>query len=159
MTIKDSPHYKQLKEALEALTELNIPENLQKTALEHLLWQKPSGVGSPSAVPPKTGSLPVHHTSSLKAFVAELKPKGAVAEIPCLVYWAKMEDGADSLDEAGVIELYRRAGLKPPKNVTQSLRDLCSRKYGRLESVPDKKGHVRISRVGEDFVRHDVKAA
>ncbi len=162
MTIKDSSQYKQLKDALEALSELSVPENLQKTALEHLLRQNPGGVSVPSN-PPMTGGsaglLPAVPTSSLRDFIAEMKPKGAVAEIPCLLYWSKTQENVESLDERGVVDLYRRAGLKPPKNVAQSFRDLCSKRYGRLESVEGKNGHVRLSRVGEDFVLHDVRGS
>ena len=160
MTIKDSDQYKQLKDALEALSELNVPENLQKTALEHLLCQNGGGLNVPSkpqAIAVNTGLLPAVPTSSLRNFIAEMKPKGAVAEIPCLLYWANAQENVESMDEKGIIDLYRRAGLRPPKNVAQSLRDLCSKKYGRLESVAGKNGHVGLSRIGEDFVLHDVK--
>ena len=160
MTIKDSAQYKQLKDALEALNELSVPENLQKTALEHLLWQKPRSVNpplNPPMIEAGEGLLPAVPASSLRSFIAEMKPKGAVAEIPCLLYWSKMQENVEFLDEKGIVDLYRRAGLRPPKNVAQSFRDLSSKKYGRLESAPGKNGHVGLSRVGEDFVLHDVK--
>lgn len=161
--MKNTPQYKQLQEALEALEELKIPENLKKTALEHLLGHRvepaPSSFAAIPANGPDAHFLPAApQASSLRAFIADLKPKGAVTEIPCLVYWAKMQENVDSVDEKGVVELYRRAGLKPPKNLNQSLRDLSSKKkYGRLESAGN--GLFKLSRVGEDFVLHDVKAA
>ena len=96
-------------------------------------------------------SVPEH---SLRSFVSRLQLKGAVNEIPCLAYWAKTYEKRELLDEKAIIELYRRAGLRPPKNVHQSFRDLCSKKYNRLESAEN--SQVRLSRVGEDFVIHDV---
>jgi hypothetical protein len=153
MTLKDTVQHQQLVEALAVLKDLNVPEHLQQTALSHLLSQ-PSASGQIATPSLSNPSASTATTKDLRAFIAELKPKGAVTEIPCLLYWAKMYEERESLDEKGVIEFYRRAGLRPPKNVAQSLRDLCSKRYGRLE-VADS-GQVRLSRVGEDFVLHDV---
>lgn len=164
MTIKEKDEYKKLEEALSVINELKVPENLQKTALEFLLNHNAVATNANPALPAPhkvvgAAISPPHQSSSLRDFVGEMKPKGAVAEIPCLLYWARTNDQKEALDEKGIIELYRMSGLKPPKNVTQSLRDLCSKKYGRLESVADQKGFVRLSRVGEDFVLHDIKKA
>ena len=109
--------------------------------------------------PSPSGAASGGGTKDLRDYIAALKPKGAVAEIPALMYWAKLNEGKEMVDENGIVELYRRAGLRPPKNVSQSLRDLSSKKYGRLEAVEGNTGHVRLSRVGEDYVLHDLTAA
>lgn len=159
--MQNTPQYKQLQEALAVLEELKIPENLQRTALEHLLGHRNEASKSQFSVPNVGTPVPmlpiVPNSSSLRTFIADLKPKGAVSEIPCLFYWSKSQENVDSLSEESVVQLYRRAGLRPPKNVLQSLRDLCSRKYGRLESVGN--SQFKLSRTGEDFVLHDVKGA
>ncbi len=146
-----------LKKALSFLDELQLPEHLQATALEYLLRGVDVGQNvankSVALLPASLGES----AGSLREFIIDLKPKGAVAEIPCLMYWAHHTDQKDSLSEKEVVELYRMSGLRPPKNVSQSLRDLCSKKYGRLEAVAGMNGYVRLSRVGEDFVLHDVK--
>jgi hypothetical protein len=36
------------------------------------------------------------------------------------------------------------------------MRDLASKKYHRLDAVQGKAGYVALSRVGEDFVIHDL---
>lgn len=156
MAIKETAQYQDLVEALAALKDLSIPENLQKTALEHLLGGTTARAEARSAIPIPLLAAPLKMTTepTLRDFIGHLKPKGAVAEIPTLVYWAKEHENKEVLDERGIIELYRRAGLRPPKDVKQSLRDLCSKKYGRLEASGN--GQVRLSRVGEDFVIHDV---
>jgi hypothetical protein len=160
--MKETDEFKKLKEALQVLDQLNVPEHLQSTALDYLLNHGALAANGNSApVAHSRGADASMHTStptSLRGFVEEMKPKGAVAEIPCLLYWAKTHEDRHAFDEKGVIELYRMAGLKPPRNVAQSLRDLASKRYGRVEAVSDQKGHVRLSRVGEDFVLHDVKS-
>jgi len=156
MTIKESTQYETLVEALVVLKDLAIPESLQKIALEHLLGktQPSAACGSGLLVPELAAPLKIETAQTLRDFIGNLKPKGAVAEIPSLAYWAKEYEKKEVLDEKGIIELYRRAGLRPPKDVKQSFRDLCSKRYGRLESAGN--GLVRLSRVGEDFVLHDV---
>ena len=145
-----------LKKALTQIEELKIPQHLQDTSLKFLL-----NLPSPTHLPPKGAALQAgippasQEVSDLRSFMASVKLTGAVNQIPCLLYWAKQKGEAAEADEKAVIELYRRAGLKPPKNVTQSIRDLCSKKYGRLEVTPGQSGYVQISRVGEDFVIHD----
>lgn len=159
MSLKDTPQYKEIMEAYEAVKEMSLPEHLQKVAFQHLL----NGKGT-SSIKPTTNSHsfsidPSTSDSStlpLRSFIGEVKPKGAVAEIPCLIYWVKTNEGKNTIDEKGIIELYRRAGLRPPKKVSQSLRDLCSKKYNRLEVAAGQSGYVSLSRTGEDFVLHDI---
>lgn len=157
MSFKNTDRYNELKEAMDALKELNVPEALQNTALEHLLntGTKVSAIATkPSMLLADQPVVPLGN--DLRTFVSEAKPKNAVAEIPTLIYWAHHYEDKEMVDEKSVIELYRRAGLRPPKNVMQSLRDLASKKYGRLEAVDGYAGYVKLSRVGEDFVIHDV---
>ncbi|MBI2010828.1 MAG: hypothetical protein HYS89_01175 [Candidatus Colwellbacteria bacterium] len=162
MSIKDSPQYKQLREAMESLKELKIPDHLQQTALAHLLQdsnepgKEPRGHGDTQ----KTGKSHSASTGkNLRDFVAKLNPKGAVAEIPSLLYWAKEHESKEKANERDVVELYRRANLRPPRQISQSMRDLSSKKYLRLESVKDDPGYFRLSRTGEDFVLYDLQAA
>ena len=157
--IKETPQYATLVEAINAIKDLNVPEILSPVALEYLLAissgqaiKRTELTPLALAVPSGTGS-----TAELRSKIASLKLSGAVKEIPFLVYWAKTYEGQMSLDEKAVIELYRRAGLRPPKNVNQSFRDLCSKKYGRLETA-EQSGYVKLSRAGEDFVLHDLIA-
>lgn len=77
-------------------------------------------------------------------------------EIPALLYWAQKNGDREDADERGIVELYRRAGLRPPKNIYQCLKDLSSKRYLRLESVEAKPKHYRLSRTGEDFVIHEI---
>lgn len=146
----------QLKKAMETLKELEIPDHLEDTALKHLLMISPGAgnVGSiPSISTEKDGGAV---TQSLRSFVEPLNIKAATSEIPTLLYWAKTHDGREDFDERAVVELYRLAGLRPPKDITQSFRDLASKKYLRLELVEGKRGSYRLSRTGEDYVIHDV---
>lgn len=159
MSIKNTARYNELKEALDILQELKVPQGLEEVALKHLLTS--SGRSLPVVLPsvPFGGSSNGAGTKDLREYIAAVKPKGAVAEIPALLFWAKSNEDKDVVDEKGMIELYRRAGLRPPKNVAQSFRDLSSRKYGRLEAVEGQAGYVRLSRVGEDYVLHDLAHA
>lgn len=158
MSLKETHQYKQLKEAMELIHKLKIPEHLQEKALAHLLQgshEKHEDAG-------RSGSSfgqqdDVATTGNLREFINEYNPKGAVAEIPALLYWLKTKEKKVAANEADVLEIYRRANIRPPKNIAQSFRDLASKKYGRLEAVKDKPGYVRLSRVGEDFVLYDLK--
>lgn len=154
MSIKETPKYKKLQEALIAVNDLNIPECLQSVSLEYLLNEYMFDTECETIQSKQNNMSEQKTSSSLRGYIEKLSPKGAVVEIPCLFYWAHTRENQESLDEKGIIELYRRAGLKPPKNVIQSLRDLCSKKYGRVEAVGN--GRFKLSRVGEDFVLHDV---
>jgi hypothetical protein len=151
MEIINSPQYKQLKEAMESLRKLKVPEHLQQQALGHLL----QGVSSDS----RTANSEIKsNANNLREFINSHNPKGAVAEIPALLYWLKINEQKLTANENDILELYRRANIRPPKNIAQSLRDLASKKkYGRLEAVNDQPGYVRLSRVGEDFVLYDLR--
>lgn len=154
MSLKEQEKAERIRGSLRVIEELAIPEHLQSTAFEYLLM---SGEPRTKQTPGKSAaqSNPTS-THNLREYVAALNLKTAVVEIPALLYWAASNENAEEVDEKGLVELYRRAGLRPPKNIAQSLRDLASKKYGRLESVSGKPGFVRLSRVGEDFVIHDV---
>jgi hypothetical protein len=74
-----------------------------------------------------------------------------------LLYWARQHENVEDANETGIVTLYRRGGIRPPKHVSQSMRDLSSKKkYGRLDAVQGKAGYVALSRTGEDFVIHDL---
>jgi hypothetical protein len=157
--LKKSPQFEQLKEAMELIRELKIPDHLQEKALAHLLQ------GAQAPADPATnetrgrgGTDADTDTGNLRGFIAKYQPKGAVEEIPALIHWAQKHEKAVSFNEADIIALYRRAAIRPPKNVAQSMRDLSSKKYLRLKAVEGKSGHVTLSRPGEDFVLHDLLA-
>lgn len=156
--LKKSPQYEQLKEAMELIHELKVPEHLQEKALAHLLQGAPAKPAPPATANEAGGhGHGVGDTGSLRDFVARYQPKGAVEEIPVLLYWARQHENMDDANETGIVALYRRGGLRPPKHVNQSMRDLSSKKkYGRLNAVHGKAGYVALSRIGEDFVIHDL---
>jgi hypothetical protein len=156
--LKKSAQFEQLKEAMELIRELKIPDHLQEKALAHLLQGTPAPAPAISA-----GSESRGHgggsdtdTSNLRGFIAKYQPKGAVEEIPALIHWAQKHEKAVSFSEEDIVALYRRAAIRPPKHVLQSMRDLSSKKYLRLKAVEGKSGHVTLSRPGEDFVLHDL---
>ncbi len=156
--LKKSPEYKQLKEAMELIHELKVPEHLQEKALAHLLQGAQAKPATTPAAANEAGA-PGHgagDTGSLRDFIAKYQPRGAVEEIPVLLYWARQHENVDDANETGIVTLYRRGGLRPPKHVNQSMRDLASKKkYGRLDAVQGKAGYVALSRIGEDFVIHE----
>jgi hypothetical protein len=157
--LKKSAQFEQLKEAMELIRELKIPDHLQEKALSHLL----EGTQGLAPAKPVASEARGHgetdaDTSNLRGFIAKCQPKGAVEEIPALIHWARKHEKADSFNEDDIVALYRRAAIRPPKNVAQSMRDLSSKKYLRLKAVVGKSGHVTLSRAGEDFVLHDLMA-
>jgi hypothetical protein len=156
--LKKSPQYEQLKEAMELIHELKIPDHLQEKALGHLLQGVQPKPAAPATVNEVGGQgHGTGDTDSLRDFVAKWPPKGAVEEIPVLLYWARQNENVDDANETDIVTLYRRSGLRPPKHVAQSMRDLSSKKkYGRLDAVKGKTGYVALSRTGEDFVIHDL---
>ena len=159
MTIKNTPQYQQLKEAMALIRKLKIPEHLQQKALEHLLQDVPkySQTPTPSGLHRFSGHTKTT-TGDLRNFINACNPKGAVAEIPVLLYWLKTREQKLTVNESDILEAYRRANIRPPKNIGQSLRDLASKKkYGRLEAVKDQPGYVRLSQAGEDFVLYDLQ--
>jgi hypothetical protein len=81
--LKKSPQYEQLKEAMELIHELNIPEHLQEKALGHLL-QGAQAKPALSATVNEAGraSSGAGGAGSLRDFIAKYQPKGAVEEIP-----------------------------------------------------------------------------
>jgi len=162
MTIKDTPQYKQLKEAMDSIRNLKVPEHLQQKALEHLLLGFSSDAHEEHpparAIESTTGST-IASTKDLREYIKKINPKGGVAEIPALLYWMKTREKKSIANEGDILTLYRRADIRPPKNIAQSIRDLASKKkYGRLEAVKDEPGYVRLSQVGEDFVLYDLQS-
>lgn len=160
MTLKNTPQYQQLKEAMALIHKLKIPEHLQQKALEHLLqdasvhFQTPV---TPNSSRRSSGQVKTT-TGDLRNFINTYNPKGAVAEIPAFLYWLKTNEQKLTVNETDILEVYRRANIRPPKNIGQSLRDLASKKkYGRLEAVKDQPGYVRLSQAGEDFVLYDLQ--
>lgn len=145
----------ELKKAMDTLKDLAVPEHLQDTALRHLLKESSRGAQEAPSTPSATSSAG-SQKQSLRTFLEPLTLKGAVAEIPVLIYWARESGERTEVNERELVELYRRAAMRPPKDISQSFRDLSSKKYLRIEMVEGKRGYFRLSRTGEDFVLHDV---
>lgn len=154
--LKKTLQYEQLKEAMELIQELKIPEHLQEKALTHLLQGTNSQHVAAAAASEVGGSGGGMAAGGLRDLLAKHPPKGAVEEIPTLLWWAKENENVDSFSEDDIVTLYRRGGIRPPKHVAQSMRDLSSKKYLRLEAVKGKAGYVKLSRVGADFILHDL---
>lgn len=152
--LKKTPQYEQLKEAMELIHELKVPEHLQEKALAHLLQGVQAKPAAPAAVNEAGGhGHGAGDPGSLRDFIAKYQPKGAVEEIPALLHWAREYENVTEFNETDIVTLYRRGGIRPPKQVSQSMRDLSSKKkYGRLDSI--RSGYVALSRIGEDFVLH-----
>lgn len=151
----------ELTDALRYLNEIDIAPNLQPTALAHLLQ---TGKDSTRNATDEPGSVSVDdstHTlptinQTLRSFCEGIKTTSAVQTIPLLFYWAQTHEGKSEFSEQDTLALFRRAKLRPPKNIPQSFYDLTSKRYMRIERCPDNSKHVRLSRVGEDFVLHEL---
>ncbi len=154
--LKKSAQYEQLKEAMELIRELKIPEHLQDKALTHLLQGATAQPAAAAIVSEVGGSGGGTGTGGLRDFLTKHQPKGAVEEIPALLWWAQKHENIDSFNESDIVALYRRGAIRPPKHVAQSMRDLASKKYLRLEAVKGKAGYVTLSRIGADFILHDL---
>jgi len=160
MSYNKSNRLNEISEAVNALATLEIPTHLQSVALEYLLKKDGSDSCTSTAIVPFSNAKTIvdqPSSNGLRQFIETLGPTNAVSQIPCLLFWARENEAKDSVDERGIIELFRRAGLRPPGNVLQSLRDLSSKKYGRIDFVEGKPGHVQLSVAGETFVLHDVR--
>lgn len=159
--MENSQKLAQLEEVLEQMEKLNVPERLQPIALKFLLY---GSVTTPNhdvlqtelSQSSKVKASTSKNTGDLREFMSSLNKTGAVAEIPALLYWARENEGLNEADEKMILTLYRRAGVRPPKNIPQSMRDLSSKKYMRLESVKEKKGFVKLGQTGEDIVLHEL---
>jgi len=158
MSVQQSGAYLRLREILDAVAELELPPHLEAEALRYLLKEAAGGevAVSPHLTRQSADANQDGNTADLRVFISKVKPTSSVSEIPALLYWARMNEARESFREKDVIELYRRAAMRPPKDVSQSFRDLCKKKYFRLEPVPGERGAYRLSRAGEDFVVHDL---
>ena len=78
MTIKDTPQYKQLKEAMDSIRNLKVPEHLQQKALEHLLLGFSSDAHEEHpparAIESTTGST-IASTKDLREYIKKINPK------------------------------------------------------------------------------------
>lgn len=145
---------------MKIIEELKIPEHLQEQALEHLLREASTGGASPELQDRNAISNPGRGVVApeLRKFIAEKRATKAVQVIPCLLYWAREKDNKQTANEKDIRDLYHLAKIRPPDNLSQSLRDLASKRYSRLEFVRGQKGYVRLTEVGENFVLYDLDA-
>ncbi|MCK9360807.1 hypothetical protein M0Q28_01080 [Patescibacteria group bacterium] len=151
----------QLTEALEIVTNLQLPEHLQSVALTHLLAVPMKTVPVtefvqqiPTTAAAIDASLAVTDDLAFRDFMEEKKPDSAVEAATCMLYWAKKE-GRESLTEDELHEMFLRAKFHPPKDVAALLRLLCCKQYRRAVRVSGKVGHYALSKIGETAVVFD----
>ena len=91
--------------------------------------------------------------STEKKLVAEKRPRGH-HEIAAVLAFALTEAGVEEFTEDDVRRAYIRASVRPPKYVSQALRDAKS-KFDYIASG-SKRGTYRLSNYGDSFVRFDL---
>ncbi len=92
-------------------------------------------------------------TSREKQLVAEKRPRGH-HEIVTVLAFALTELGAKEFDEKDVRRAYIHAGVRPPKYVSQALRD-AKNKFEYI-TTGSKRGTYRLSDHGDSLVRFDL---
>jgi hypothetical protein len=91
--------------------------------------------------------------STEKQLVAEKRPRGH-HEIATVLAFALTESGMEEFTEEDVRRAYIRAGVRPPKYVSQALRDAKNKfEYIRTGS---KRGTYRLSDHGDSLIRFDL---
>jgi hypothetical protein len=91
--------------------------------------------------------------STEKQFVMEKRPRGH-HEIATVLAFALCESGIREFTEADIRRAYIRADVRPPKYVSQALRDAKS-KFDYIETG-SKRGMYRLSPHGDRTVRFDL---
>lgn len=104
----------------------------------------------PMASQPNPG---LHEPSREKQLVAEKRPLGH-HEIVIVLAFAVTESGMNEFSEQDIRRAYLRAEVRPPKFVSQALRD-AKNKFDYLESG-SKRGMYRLSNHGDRTVRFDL---
>ena len=88
-----------------------------------------------------------------KQLVAEKRPRGH-HEIVTVLAFALAESGQVEFNESDVRKAYIRADVRPPKHVSQALRDARS-KFDYI-SAGSKRGTYRLTDHGDSVVRFDL---
>ncbi|MGB6387760.1 MAG: hypothetical protein WBD25_10335 [Terriglobales bacterium] len=92
-------------------------------------------------------------TSTEKQLVADKRPRGH-HEIVTLLAYALTESGKKEFTEEDVRRAYIRADVRPPKSVSQALRDAKS-KFDYI-TTGSKRGTYRLTNHGDRTVRFDL---
>jgi hypothetical protein len=105
--------------------------------------------GTPSAA----GPSPSESASREKQLVAEKRPRGH-HEIATVLAFALTEAGVAQFTEDDIRRAYLRADIRPPKHVSQALRDAKS-KFDYI-ATGSKRGVYRLTNHGDRTVRFDL---
>lgn len=95
-------------------------------------------------------------SSAEKQLIAEKKPRGH-HEVVTVLAFALTESGAKEFTEDDVRRAYIRADVRPPKHVSQALRDAKS-KFDYV-TTGSKRGTYRLTNHGDRTVRFDLPRA
>lgn len=88
-----------------------------------------------------------------RQLIAEKRPKGH-HEIATVLAFALAESGVEEFSEADLRRAYLRAGVRPPKYVSQALRDAKNR-FDYIASGK-RRGTYRLTNHGDSTVRFDL---
>jgi hypothetical protein len=91
--------------------------------------------------------------ASERELIAEKRPSGHIEIVTVLAY-GLAQDGLAEFSEEDIRRAYLRAGVRPPKVVSQALRDAKNR--GDYIEAGSKKGFYRLSHHGDRTVRFDL---
>jgi hypothetical protein len=111
---------------------------------------QPNGAAHPEAHPGAERPAP---SSSEKQLVAAKRPRGH-HEIVTVLAFALTESGVVQFSEEDIRRAYIRAEVRPPKYVSQALRDAKS-KFDYI-TTGSKRGTYRLSNHGDRTVRFDL---
>jgi hypothetical protein len=100
-----------------------------------------------------SGVLDNHQRSREKQLVDEKRPRGH-HEIATVLAFALTESGVEEFSEEDVRRAYIRAGVRPPKFVSQALRDARS-KFDYI-AAGSRRGMYRLTNHGDRVVRFDL---
>lgn len=92
-------------------------------------------------------------TSTEKQFIAEKRPRGH-HEIVAVLAFALTEAGTKEFNEEDVRRAYIRADVRPPKYVSQALRD-AKNKFDYV-TTGSKRGMYRLTNHGDRTIRFDL---
>lgn len=88
-----------------------------------------------------------------KYLIAEKRPRGHHENVAVLAF-ALTESGTKEFTEEDIRRAYIRAAVRPPKHVSQALRD-ARNKFDYI-AMGSKRGTYRLSDYGDRFVRFDL---
>lgn len=109
----------------------------------------PSEIESRSVV----GGSPSESPQSERDFVALKAPKGHAEVATALAYYLT-EHGQEEFTEQDIRRAYIRAGIRPPKVVSQALRDAKNKRDFLKQG--NSRGTYRLTDHGDSFVRFDL---